>query len=61
MKRPEYITCVRKGESKESLCDRYLGFEFAFVNMDHALANEAAGGRLVLCEDCRKSQEGQKS
>jgi hypothetical protein len=53
MKRPEWVTCIRKGESKEGLCGRWLGFEFAFVDKEHAVANEARGGRLLLCEECR--------
>ncbi len=52
--RPEYVACIRKGDTKEGLCGRYLGFEFAFVDAVHAKANADAGGRLVLCEDCDK-------
>mgnify|MGYP003575271768 CR=1 FL=1 len=54
-RRPEHVVCIRKEKTKEGICGRYLGFEFAFVNMDHAKATEASDGRLVLCEDCRKS------
>ncbi len=58
--RSEYVTCIRKGSSKESICGRSLGFEFAFVDSEHARTNEANGGRLTLCEDCRKSSDFSK-
>jgi hypothetical protein len=55
--RPDYVTCIRKGNSTESLCGRSLFLEFAFVDREHARSNEAAGGRLVTCEDCRACSE----
>lgn len=55
--RPEYVTCVRDGVTGESLCGRSLGLEFYFVDVLHARANEAAGGRLLFCEGCRKTSE----
>lgn len=55
--RPDYVTCIRKGNSTESLCGRTLCFEFAFVDKNHARSNEAAGGRLVTCADCRACSE----
>lgn len=58
LNRPDYITCIRNGDTKRSICGRYLGFDFAFVDMKHALATESSGSRLALCDDCRKTQKG---
>jgi hypothetical protein len=53
--RPDFVTCVlaEKKGSREGLCGRVLGFDFAFVSQQHAESSEAAGSYIVLCEDCR--------
>jgi hypothetical protein len=59
-KRPDYVNCAKKTRW-ETLCGRRPdAFEWLFENLEHALANEAKGGRLVLCEECRKSSEKTK-
>jgi len=58
--RPEYVKCAKK-ERWETVCGRRPdAFEWLFENMEHALANEANGGYLMLCNDCRKASEGKK-
>lgn len=53
--RPDYVKCAKK-ERWETICGRRPdAFEWLFEDMEHALANEANGGRLILCNDCRKA------
>lgn len=62
VKRPEYITCILKnGLPRMSLCGRQLGFEFAFVSVEHAKEHEVSGGRLVLCDDCNRTKDSRNA
>lgn len=54
--RPEFVTCIVAPDTslriKVALCGRDLGFEFYFVNVDHALRERARRGRLLVCQWC---------
>lgn len=56
MTRPDYIKCISAGEPpdlmKLSLCGRDMSCEFCFTDIDHAVGNARAEGRLITCKDC---------
>lgn len=47
--RPEWVKCIRRSRGL-SWCGRYLGVDWAFVDLAHAAAYE---GRMVPCQRCR--------
>jgi len=55
-----YRKCVRNNEATEKngretcYCGRDVGFEFHFVNVEHAVRNNQEGGRLLICKKCSK-------
>lgn len=58
--RPDYVHCVLVDHAgpRMGICGRELGFDFAFVSLEHAKNSETSGSRLVLCENCQKVAEG---
>jgi len=53
--RPEWVTCVVV-QGRKTECGRRVCFEFTFVSWEHAEANEAAGGMLVTCPECKAAR-----
>jgi hypothetical protein len=50
--RPDYVKCIRKGDSRESLCGRQIGLrEWVFRDMDH-VRDVGGSGFLLPCIHC---------
>lgn len=59
--RPDWLVCVRERPHK-ALCGRdMLPAEFYLVGEEHARNTHAAGGRLVVCEDCLRVMNAAKA
>lgn len=54
--RPDWIKCIRHTHEEmktTSWCGRQLwGYEWAFVDIDHAVYNAMNSGRLLACKEC---------
>ena len=54
MNRPEWIKCIRLTPDGEvARCGRRIGmYDWAFLNIVHAVNTSATEGRLTVCPDC---------
>jgi len=53
MNRPDYVKCVHNGDTGYSYCGRRLsGYEWAFLDLAHAIGNAENRGYLVACPGC---------